>query len=501
MIPSILLLLVPVTVLGFNVSFPLRFEGSQDVLKFGMRDGQNPTTMLHSFCSNNTIVWYKCAEIRSYLLNEVRLIDADEVDNKLCGYEDDVIMRTTGCTDSSLVWGATQLYIDLSQLGSSNTTAELILPAFAFSIDSQLMNFCAEHKLSGQRCRQLDYEAVNHITGLYEHPKGATLANMLTSMYFYEELTYLFTHVDYLPNGSTVPLRFYFAETGSYLTEGTLFFCAKHGFDRPGCTMFVEHVQDELEKFFGEDRGALWCLLYVMRSINVIVESNKQAMLASSNAQPVPEDYVDADFIEIGTSNFNTLTQLVDGADGLVGFAVEPSLHYLAALPEKPRITKANCAIVATADVPANSSEQQFVELYHIPEKVIDEQKLVPFLKGCNAVGRYHPYHVTLNLQHHVQIDKVPAYTVAQFLSMHRIRRIRLLKIDAEGYDVVIMEELYQHLLAQNNVLLYPERIVFETNDDSQKQIVEDLIIKYTSLGYTLILIGSDKILQYLPSK
>lgn len=498
MLHFLALLVAPAVAYSFNVSFPVRLGDSQETLTFEMRDGQHPVTMVRNFCANNKIAWNKCAKIRDYLLNEVRLINGHEVDDMLCGFEDDVILRTADCVDTSLVWGTTQLYIDLSQLGSNSTSAELNLPAFVFDIEAQLQQFCAEHNLSGQRCRQLDYEVINHITSLYERPEGLTLASMLTNMYFYEEMNYFMTHVDYLPHGSDVILRYFFVETRSYFTEGTLLFCAKHGFDRPSCTLFVEHVRTESERFFGEDRGELWCLLYIMRSINVIVEANKQALSNNHTALSENQDYVVADFIEIGTSNFNTLTQLVDTADGLVGYAVEPSLHYLSALPDKPGITKANCAIVSAADVPVNSSEQQFVDLYHIPEKVIDEENLVPFLKGCNSVGRYHPYHVEMNLQHYVQVDKVYAYTVEQFLAMHRIRRIRLLKIDAEGYDVVIMEELYQYLLAQNNPFLYPERIVFETNDKSQADTVQDLIRKYTSLGYQLVLIGTDTILQRL---
>ena len=157
-------------------------------------------------------------------------------------------------------------------------------------------------------------------------------------------------------------------------------------------------------------------------------------MDANTKSQP----FVDADFIEIGTSNFNTITQLIDDADGLVGFAVEPSLHYLNSLPHKTGVTKANRAIVSAADATLGG---QTVDFYYIPEEIIVEKQLHSFIKGCNSVGTYHPCPKT---------------------TLHCI---------------------------QNEFL-------FESNVDSQKQIVEDLIHKFVQLGYKMKLVGSDTIME-----
>ena len=53
---------------------------------------------------------------------------------------------------------------------------------------------------------------------------------------------------------------------------------------------------------------------------------------------------IEYDFVEIGTSDFDTLIQASDGT--LRGLSVEPIKFYLDNLPDKVLVTKVNCAII-----------------------------------------------------------------------------------------------------------------------------------------------------------
>ena len=74
----------------------------------------------------------------------------------------------------------------------------------------------------------------------------------------------------------------------------------------------------------------------------------------------------DYDFIEIGTSNFETLIQNATNEKGL---SVEPLKYYLDCLPDKTNVKKINVAIT---DEPLCDT----VDFYYIPENVIIENRL-----------------------------------------------------------------------------------------------------------------------------
>ena len=71
------------------------------------------------------------------------------------------------------------------------------------------------------------------------------------------------------------------------------------------------------------------------------------------------------DFIEIGTSDFNTLLQKAD--DSVVGLSVEPLVDYLERLPERARVTKVNAAV---------SDRSGSMEIYYVPDAVRREYGL-----------------------------------------------------------------------------------------------------------------------------
>lgn len=97
----------------------------------------------------------------------------------------------------------------------------------------------------------------------------------------------------------------------------------------------------------------------------------------------------DLDFLEIGTSDFDTLIQVAD--DNTIGISVEPIKFYLDNLPSPKNVEKVNAAISITG-----SSED--IPLFFIPPHIINEKGLPKWVRGCNCLGKMHPTIVNFGL-------------------------------------------------------------------------------------------------------
>lgn len=179
------------------------------------------------------------------------------------------------------------------------------------------------------------------------------------------------------------------------------------------------------------------------------------------------------DFIEIGTANFDTLTHTC--ADFERGLAIEPVKHYLDQLPNKPYVTKINCAIS-----PIN--EFGHIDVYYIPEHLVEAHNLPWWIKGCNSIGEYHRHHIANNLQHLVKIDKVEVYPISHILEKHKVKTINFLKIDTEGNDLGILINLSDYLKTKSKDY-FPKKIRFETSN-TDEQDNKEVIELYESFGY-----------------
>ncbi len=191
------------------------------------------------------------------------------------------------------------------------------------------------------------------------------------------------------------------------------------------------------------------------------------------------------DFLEIGTSDFDTLIQKAD--DTTVGISVEPLAVYLDKLPNKKNCIKINCAV---------SNYDGFMNIYYVDPKKIDELKLPWWVKGCNSVGDYHPSVVThlkslgLNHEEIITIEKVKVLTMESLFNNNNIGQVKFLKIDTEGHDCVILNSYLDfchdkpHLLANT--------IIFESNILSNSKDVDDIIDRFKDFGYRVLLKAHD---------
>lgn len=84
------------------------------------------------------------------------------------------------------------------------------------------------------------------------------------------------------------------------------------------------------------------------------------------------------DFIEIGTSDFDTEIQKNNNKTGL---SIEPIKYYLDRLPDKKNIKKINVAI---SDYNGNA------DVYYVTPENISKYSLPCWVRGCNSINSYH---------------------------------------------------------------------------------------------------------------
>lgn len=192
------------------------------------------------------------------------------------------------------------------------------------------------------------------------------------------------------------------------------------------------------------------------------------------------------DFIEIGTSDFNTL--LESCSDNHKGMSVEPLKVYLDNLPDKPNVQKVNAAIV-------DNNLVNNVDVYYIDPKIIDEQGLEWWMKGCNSIEKPHPFHTYYlphgakfprNLLEEGLVTKSPTQTLTygRLLKKYDVDYVDHIKLDTEGLDAIILNSILDYYDFSSKQK--PKSIIFETNEHNDVQKSLEVCYRLISLGYTL---------------
>ncbi len=195
------------------------------------------------------------------------------------------------------------------------------------------------------------------------------------------------------------------------------------------------------------------------------------------------------DFIEIGTSDFDTEIQLADEND--VGLSIDPMQFYLDRLPDKPNCTKYNAAV-------SNKSGQ--TEVHYIPLDIIQKHKLNDCLRGCNYIGEKHIGMINevkssgYNPDDLIVSKTVPMVRFHQLIEKFKIGGIHYLKIDTEGHDPIILEDYCD--LIESRPELKAHLIKFESNLLVSRVDLTKVLQRLFSFGYLLISSTGDTILQ-----
>jgi hypothetical protein len=138
-------------------------------------------------------------------------------------------------------------------------------------------------------------------------------------------------------------------------------------------------LSQELLSMIPQERIALANLKVAQR--NLLARCRKDSLRAPSNGS------LDFDFIEIGTSDYDTLA-LQPGADTKRGVSVEPVSLYFDKLPDRSNLTRIQAAVVDKY----RRGEQRSTRMHFVSPALLAEHPSWPeWVRGCNSAGKPHP--------------------------------------------------------------------------------------------------------------
>lgn len=197
------------------------------------------------------------------------------------------------------------------------------------------------------------------------------------------------------------------------------------------------------------------------------------------------------DYIEIGTSDFDTLVETLDGS----GITIEPLSFYLNKLPNKKNNIKLNVAV---------SDKDGEEIIYYVNPEDISRYNLPDWIKGCNSIKLPHPSVVNVlnetNLTHLYKKELIKVITWDNIIREHNVISVDFLKLDTEGHDTVILNSILDSKL---NIL--PNKILFESNILTKREDIDKILIRLKDRGYVIKEDYNDNILvemsTILPNK
>ena len=195
-------------------------------------------------------------------------------------------------------------------------------------------------------------------------------------------------------------------------------------------------------------------------------------------------------FIEIGTADFDTVIE--HATDNIVGLTIEPIKYYIDKLPLKKNVKKINKGI---------SNKNYKSKVYYISEKNIIKYKLPAFVRGCNTIDNVHPWIINefnkrniRDLTDIVSVDDIDVISFNILVTQENIKSIDFLKIDTEGHDCVILENYLECCIETPS--LFSKNILFESNQWSKKEDIQQIIQKFKKYGYNVIYSLFDTLLK-----
>jgi len=193
------------------------------------------------------------------------------------------------------------------------------------------------------------------------------------------------------------------------------------------------------------------------------------------------------DFIEIGTSDFDTE---IEKKDKKKGISVEPIKFYLDRLQNKDDCIKLNIGI---------SDYNGKAKIYYIPLKNIELYNLPDWVRGCNSINTYHLTVHNLCQEYGLNIEEISdnyeidVLTLYQMMNNNNTQGVYFLKIDTEGHDTKILKKYYEDIHSNKQL---PHVILFESNVLINPSDIDEVVELYTNFGYDLIFRNNDTQLQ-----
>jgi len=146
-------------------------------------------------------------------------------------------------------------------------------------------------------------------------------------------------------------------------------------------------------------------------------------------------------FVDIGTSDFDIRAREICSGEKIL--LVEPLFYYLRNLPDGEGIFKSNFAV---------SDECGFGKMYYVKSEIIKEYNLPDWFRGCNSLNYKHPTVVRIlnklkKPETLISAEEVRILSFRKLIDIYGISSIDSLKIDTEGHDFVILNDVYQSIL------------------------------------------------------
>jgi len=194
------------------------------------------------------------------------------------------------------------------------------------------------------------------------------------------------------------------------------------------------------------------------------------------------------DFIEIGTSDFDTE---IEKKDDKVGVSIEPIKYYLDRLPNKRNCTKLNMAI---------SDKTGTCQVNFVADDTVQKLQLPWWVRGCSCINSYHQsvlklcQEISIDFASIISSETIPMHTLYEVVQTLTFDGLYLLKIDTEGHDPVILKKFVQDFCGDRRLL--PHVLQFESNVLSTTEAVDEIIQLFLNLGYDLTYRGTDTVMQ-----
>eukprot|EP00747_Dinoflagellata_sp_TGD_P170711 gnl/TRDRNA2_/TRDRNA2_202972_c0_seq1.p1 gnl/TRDRNA2_/TRDRNA2_202972_c0~~gnl/TRDRNA2_/TRDRNA2_202972_c0_seq1.p1 ORF type:complete len:346 (+),score=13.33 gnl/TRDRNA2_/TRDRNA2_202972_c0_seq1:117-1154(+) len=215
------------------------------------------------------------------------------------------------------------------------------------------------------------------------------------------------------------------------------------------------------------------------------------------------------DFVEIGTSDFRTLTQFLDGSDlscplghalrswapsKAVGLAVDPVEHLLRRLPKLPGVQTVPVAIGST---------DGYATLHCTREDASWRYPMAYSAWLGIGTGRIRSPHPHLQQWLHtegvpydqvVEKRQVPVWSFRKLVMNYGVSSIDILKTDCEGSDCDVLQGVIEY--CDEWPQTFPRIICFETNELSDERTVQWTIEQLQQRGYRVLSQGRDTTLK-----
>ena len=238
--------------------------------------------------------------------------------------------------------------------------------------------------------------------------------------------------------------------------------------------------------------------------------TTRTAMVVSSDVNPLSNNTLHYDFIEVGTSDWGTLTQFCAGDKrnsdiGLAcqmltadlynarGLAIEPVIEYLAALPDLPRVLKLEAALdeQSRSDVlycvsGFNTEKHMGMFLCDLPDSGGYEVDVMWYAKSLSSLSVPHP-DLELMLKQVQRLDLLETRHVqvlcwAELCKKYNIGSVDVVKLDCEGKDCAILRGLLAH--CKQHPAAFPRLIKFEANYLTEAEVIKNTLAALLDCGY-----------------